>query len=162
MLIMTNISGCGAAGSAGGLGVMTELSTICRLKPGKLWHTGRNGYFLSAWILCRASARPQLCPQTAKYLATYPQRVIIVKIQYPGVAELVPRQFWELETARSNRVTRTTNKCQYLRFWRLFAFITNFLATIAFQLPLHRMAQYFARGNLYAPLFFVYSGADFD
>lgn len=55
--------------------------------------------------------------------------------------------------------TRTTNKCQYLRFWRLFAFIANFLAKIAFQLPLHKVAPYFARGNLYAPLFFVYSGA---
>ena len=29
--------------------------------------------------------------------------------QYPGVAELVPRHIWDVEIARSNRVTRTKN-----------------------------------------------------
>ena len=36
-----------------------------------------------------------------------PQRGIMAKIEYPGVAELVPRHIWDVEIARSNRVTRT-------------------------------------------------------
>ena len=35
------------------------------------------------------------------------QRGIMAKIEYPGVAELVPRHIWDVEIARSNRVTRT-------------------------------------------------------
>ena len=38
-----------------------------------------------------------------------PQRGIIAKTEYPGVAELVPRHIWDVEIARSNRVTRTKN-----------------------------------------------------
>ena len=34
-------------------------------------------------------------------------RGIIAKTEYPGVAELVPRHIWDVEIARSNRVTRT-------------------------------------------------------
>ena len=37
----------------------------------------------------------------------HPQRGIIAKTEYPGVAELVPRHIWDVEIARSNRVTRT-------------------------------------------------------
>ena len=36
-----------------------------------------------------------------------PQRGIMAKTEYPGVAELVPRHIWDVEIARSNRVTRT-------------------------------------------------------
>ena len=36
-------------------------------------------------------------------------RGIIAKTEYPGVAELVPRHIWDVEIARSNRVTRTKN-----------------------------------------------------
>ena len=36
-----------------------------------------------------------------------PQRGIIAKTEYPGVAELVPRRIWDAEIARSSRVTRT-------------------------------------------------------
>ena len=35
------------------------------------------------------------------------RRGIIAKTEYPGVAELVPRHIWDVEIARSNRVTRT-------------------------------------------------------
>ena len=35
------------------------------------------------------------------------RRGIIPKTEYPGVAELVPRHIWDVEIARSNRVTRT-------------------------------------------------------
>ena len=38
-----------------------------------------------------------------------PQRGIIAKTEYPGVAELVPRRIWDAEIARSSRVTRTKN-----------------------------------------------------
>ena len=34
-------------------------------------------------------------------------RGIMAKTEYPGVAELVPRHIWDVEIARSNRVTRT-------------------------------------------------------
>ena len=37
------------------------------------------------------------------------RRGIIAKTEYPGVAELVPRHIWDVEIARSNRVTRTKN-----------------------------------------------------
>lgn len=36
-----------------------------------------------------------------------PRHGIMAEIEYPGVAELVPRRIWDAEIARSSRVTRT-------------------------------------------------------
>ena len=49
-----------------------------------------------------------------------PQRGIIAKTEYPGVAELVPRHIWDVEIARSNRVTRTKNPLKSADFRGFF------------------------------------------
>ena len=65
-----------------------------------------------------------------------PQRGIISKTEYPGVAELVPRHIWDVEIARSNRVTRTIKKrlfsCEnavFCNFSRSFTVYLEFLTT---------------------------------
>ena len=47
-------------------------------------------------------------------------RGIIAKTEYPGVAELVPRHIWDVEIARSNRVTRTKNPLKSADFRGFF------------------------------------------
>ncbi len=42
------------------------------------------------------------------FLFTFQFAKLIVPY-HPGVAELVPRHIWDVEIARSNRVTRTKN-----------------------------------------------------
>ena len=46
-------------------------------------------------------------PTVKKNFESREFRAIIKTIKYPGVAELVPRHIWDVEIARSNRVTRT-------------------------------------------------------
>ena len=52
-----------------------------------------------------------------------PQRGIIAKTEYPGVAELVPRHIWDVEIARSNRVTRTKNPLKSADFRGFLLFL---------------------------------------
>ncbi len=49
-----------------------------------------------------------------------PDNLMYTKQRYPGVAQLVARQLWELEAQSSNLCTRTSGKCYVKRTFSAF------------------------------------------